>query len=284
MDREWLDVPFDEKDWAKEQGAKWDWAEKRWYAPEANMAALDRWRAKPPIPSILIGEDRNFGSGLFVDLVPQSAWFTNVRSCVSPVDWERIRRMVVSRAGRACEICGSGPDPTRQLWLEAHERWEYDGARRTQILRRLICLCTPCHTATHMGLASIQGKADEAMAHLAQVNGWSEEEAIAHANNAFDVWGRRSQVEWKLDISMLDNIGVALPKPPDRSQRKVEADCRITEIRSRDESGQEIDGNGDSQSDPRGLQRDSDKELVGKVVNIELARKRRFRPFQRKNK
>lgn len=41
------------------------------------MKDLARWAALPDIPDLLPGEDRSFGSGLFVDLVPSSCWFTN---------------------------------------------------------------------------------------------------------------------------------------------------------------------------------------------------------------
>lgn len=241
MERDWLDVPFDDKDYAKECGAKWDWAEERWYAPKAEMAALDRWRAKPPIPNVLVGEDRNFGSGLFVDLVPQSAWFTNVRSCVNAVDWDRIRRMVTSRAGKKCEICGAERDKKAKIRLEAHERWEYDDARHVQILRRLICLCEPCHTATHMGLARIRGVENEAIEHLARVNNWSEAQTADHIPRAFAAWEMRSQVEWSLDISMLDNIGIAITRPPEASQRKTCADSRTRDLSGEEESGEELD-------------------------------------------
>jgi hypothetical protein len=93
----WLDVPFAEKDAAKRAGARWDRAAKRWYAPRAGIAALDRWAARADIPDLLPGEDRSLGSGLFVDLVPRSCWFTNVRSCVDRTDWERLRRMRTRR-------------------------------------------------------------------------------------------------------------------------------------------------------------------------------------------
>ena len=80
--RIWLDVPYQEKDQAKALGARWDPAAKRWYAPRAGIGGLRRWEALPDVPTPLPGEDRSFGSGLFVDLVPSSCWFTNVRSCV----------------------------------------------------------------------------------------------------------------------------------------------------------------------------------------------------------
>jgi hypothetical protein len=139
--RQWLDVPFSEKDEAKAAGARWDGDARRWYAPRPGMRGLDRWVARPPLPGLLPGEDREFGSGLFVDLVPQSCWFTNVRSGVAPAEWDRVRRMVYRRAGDRCEACGRTADRAAGIQIEAHERWAFDDARRVQVLRRLICLC-----------------------------------------------------------------------------------------------------------------------------------------------
>ena len=104
------------------------------------MTGLDRWAPRAPLPGLLPGEDRSFGAGLFVDLVPQSCWFTNVRSGVAVADWDRVRRMVYRRAGDRCEACGRARDPAAGVRMEAHERWYFDDARGVQMLRRLICL------------------------------------------------------------------------------------------------------------------------------------------------
>jgi len=146
--RAWLDVPYAEKDQAKTLGARWDPQARRWYDPRPPTAGLDRWAHLPDVPDLLPGEDRSFGSGLFVDMVPSSCWFTNVRTCVSPKDWERLRRMITRRAGQRCEACGAGEDHTVKRWLEAHERWSFDDPTGTQVLRRLICLCSFLSGAT----------------------------------------------------------------------------------------------------------------------------------------
>ncbi|WP_222871112.1 DUF5710 domain-containing protein [Nonomuraea sp. PA05] len=228
--RIWLDVPYAEKDQAKAAGARWDPAAKRWYAPRPGITALQRWAARPDVPDLLPGEDRSFGAGLFVDLVPSSCWFTNVRSCVDQRDWERLRRMITNRAGHRCEACGRGEDRTVQRWLEAHERWHYDEATGTQTLKRLICLCTDCHTATHMGLAQVNGKADRATAHLRAVTGMTAGQAGAHVNAAFSLWRSRSTRNWTLDLSILTDAGVTLTPPPERADRAAEAQRRLTEV------------------------------------------------------
>ncbi|WP_017594916.1 DUF5710 domain-containing protein [Nocardiopsis potens] len=229
-ERIWLDVPFAEKDEAKALGARWDARRRRWYAPRPDMAGLDRWAAAPDVPDLLPGEDRSLGSGLYVDLVPSTCWFTNVRSCVPQRDWERLRRMVVGRAGRRCEVCGAAAAPAERTWLEVHERWTYDPASRVQALRRLICLCTPCHTVTHFGLAQVRGRAAEALAHLREVTGMTDAQAREHVDDAFTVWEARSALAWTLDLSMLTSAGVEVSPPPEALAR---AEAARTELEHR---------------------------------------------------
>ncbi|WP_017597337.1 DUF5710 domain-containing protein [Nocardiopsis lucentensis] len=231
-ERIWLDVPYAEKDLAKAEGARWDPRVRRWYAPRPGIAGLERWSARPDIPDLLPGEDRSLGSGLFVDLVPSTCWFTNVRSCVSQRDWERLRRMVVDRAGQVCEICGAAADREARRWLEVHERWTFDERCGTQTLRRLICVCTPCHTVTHFGLAQVKGIAAEAMAHLIAVTGASPGAAQRHVREAFALWERRSRAVWELDLSMLTGVGITVQPPPDALRRAEEARAELQRQRS----------------------------------------------------
>ena len=217
--RIWLDVAFAEKDEAKAHGARWDPTARRWYAPGPGMRTLDRWQALPDVPNLLPGEDRNFGPGLFVDLVPCSCWFSNVRSCVDQRDWERLRRMITNRADQRCEVCRRGQDREARRWLEAHERWAYDDSNNVQALRRLICLCTDCHTTTHFGLASINGKSTEAFKHLSTITGLPADQVSQHIDAAFALRRRRSVIAWELDLSILVRAGVAVAKPPSATER-----------------------------------------------------------------
>jgi hypothetical protein len=218
-DKIWLDVPYAEKGEAKAQGARWDSRAGRWYAPRPGMIALDRWQASPDVPDLLPGEDRSLGSGLFVDLVPSSCWFTNVRSCVSQRDWERLRRMVTDRASKRCEICQHSQDRESGRWLEVHERWSFDDSKNVQTLRRLICVCTDCHATTHFGLATVNGKEREAFRHLCAVTGMLADEARGHIDEAFNLWRARSRRVWELDLGILGNAGIAVLKPPAAGDR-----------------------------------------------------------------
>jgi hypothetical protein len=224
----WLDVPFAEKDEAKRLGARWDSQTRRWFAPQAGMPELGKWTASADIPDVLGGEDRTLGQGLFVDLVPSSCWFTNVRSCVASKDWERLRRMITRRAKQRCEICGAAADRDRKRWLEAHERWIYDDATCVQTLKRLICLCTDCHHATHYGYSSqVLGIGEETFAHLVKVTKMTQDQASNHIDEAFTLWRQRSLTAWRLDLSMLTNAGIALAPRPNADERIHVAEHRL---------------------------------------------------------
>lgn len=209
--RAWLDVPFSDKDTAKALGAWWDPAARRWYAPRPGIPAFARWT---PLPEILPGEDRSFGGGLFADPIPSTAWWTHARYCIAAQDWERVRRLVTTRAGRRCEACGRAADEQAGIRMQAHERWLYDTATQTQRLRRLVCFCSDCHTVTHFGLAQIRGVADQALTHLCAVTGMPEAEAVRHLQAAYALWQQRSQMLWELDLSILTSAGVAIVRPP----------------------------------------------------------------------
>jgi Domain of unknown function (DUF5710) len=201
----WLDVPFAEIERAKRLGARFDGQAKRWYAPPGTWPRLGRWH---PLPERIPGEDRQFGQGLFVDLIPRTSWFVNIRSAVSETDWYRIRRMSYRRAGNRCEACSAPAENASGRGLECHERFRYHG--RVQRVCRLICLCERCHATTHFGLAQRRGEEALVLAHLRSVTGMSRAQADEHVRGAFELWERRNQITWSVDVSMIGDLGVAI--------------------------------------------------------------------------
>ena len=139
---------------------------------------------------------------LTIELVPKSCWYSNVRSEVSKEKWDELRRETYAKAGHCCEVCG-GKGPR---WpVECHEIWDYNDEQKKQTLKGLIALCPDCHECKHMGRAQVVGRGLEAAEHFAKVNGINISEASRAISEAFDVWRERSQHQWELDISWLDN-------------------------------------------------------------------------------
>lgn len=123
--------------------------------------------------------------------------------------------MVYARAGEACEICGNTREALASAGasprLHAHERYSYKQVQgqRIQRLERLVCLCILCDEVTHIGRTSIAGERYflRAKEHAKTFNGWSNREFEAHLDAAKDLWARRSEHEWDLDVTVLCNAG-----------------------------------------------------------------------------
>lgn len=142
---------------------------------------------------------------LTIELVPETSWFTNVRSNISRSEWDVIRKKCYKKANHKCEICGDiGHFQGFTHKVEAHEIWEFDDKNHTQKLIGLIALCPKCHKTKHVGLASVKGEEKIVIDQLIKVNEMSKAEVVKYIEEAFKLWTERSKIDWKVDISYLD--------------------------------------------------------------------------------
>jgi hypothetical protein len=138
---------------------------------------------------------------LDIELVPSTVWYTNLRSELTKAQWDHLRKNCYRAAGYVCEVCG-GKGPK---WpVECHEIWDFDDVAHTQTLTGLIALCPSCHEVKHFGLASKRGRGDDARDHLMKVNRFCQSDANAYIDDAFRLWSERSEHEWTLDISWVE--------------------------------------------------------------------------------
>jgi hypothetical protein len=144
---------------------------------------------------------------LTIELVPKTCWFSNVRDHVSHAQWDMLRKQTYKEAGYVCEICGGRGEKHP---VECHEVWTYDDINHVQTLTRLIALCPACHEVKHIGLASVRGRGQIALAHMARVNGIGLSEAMNYYVDAFEKWEDRSKHEWSLDLSWLEKAGIVV--------------------------------------------------------------------------
>ena len=185
-----IDVPFSEKDEAKAAGAIWKPDEKKWFVPEGfDMKPFDKWIPSPFMPT----------EPLFVDLVPSTAWFFNLRSELKTSEWEAVKKATFVAAEYRCQACGGRG---KAHPVECHERFSYSefGIQRFE---RTAALCPTCHMATHFGLASVRGKSEIALRQLCKVNDWTREEATKHVSDAMQKFSERSRMKWTLDARLL---------------------------------------------------------------------------------
>jgi hypothetical protein len=143
---------------------------------------------------------------LTIELVPKTAWYTNVRSNVSSQQWDIIRKKSYAIANNLCEICNdTGKSQGYKHNVECHEIWQYDDIHKTQTLTNLISLCPYCHKCKHPGLAQMNGEINIVINQLMKVNNISKDEAINYITESFNIWRERSKHQWKLDISFIDD-------------------------------------------------------------------------------
>jgi len=137
---------------------------------------------------------------LTAELVPKTAWNQSLAKLLPRSVWDSIRGDIIERNGRKCQICGE-----TEGVMNLHEIWEYDDVSHFQKLNGFILLCTMCHHVKHIGLAGIlarEGKLDysEVMKHFCKVNNCSEKDFEKHVAEAFEIWRRRSEHNWKQDF------------------------------------------------------------------------------------
>lgn len=167
--------------------------------------------AKPmALPEELPGEDRKFGGGLTVDLIPVSAWGQSVRSILSKYHWQRLSRGVRKRADRRCEACGVPSQDEKFADLSCHECWEWIESSGLQRLAWLMSLCRDCDAMTHIGYYRTHhgGEDSVPIAHLASIRGWSIPMARAHVVEAENLWTNRSERDWSMNLVILHLTGL----------------------------------------------------------------------------
>jgi hypothetical protein len=136
------------------------------------------------------------------ELVPDSCWYSNLRSLLPAGGWDIIRKKAYARAGGKCMICGA---PCTRL--EAHEQWEYDEVNCVQKLHDVIAVCSQCHKVIHIGRTTMTGGERQAEEHFMKVNGCTYAEYRAELGKANADHIRRNKVaEWQLDLSKLKDL------------------------------------------------------------------------------
>lgn len=134
--------------------------------------------------------------------VPDSCWYSNLRTVLPKRIWDVIRKDAYARAEGKCMICGR-----KATRLEAHEDWRYDEENCIQRLENVLALCHDCHSVIHIGRTQLMGDEDRAIAHFCKVNGCGYSDYIKALSSANEYHRRLNEVpEWKLDASFVTEV------------------------------------------------------------------------------
>lgn len=139
---------------------------------------------------------------LTIELVPQTSWNNNLRSLMQQEGWNDLRKIILKTANRTCVIC------KKKGALHCHEVWEYDDDQLIQKLVGIIPICELCHAVKHIGFTKIQSSElyDKAVAHFMKINNCNRMTFEVHKNEAFAIWERRSQQQWRIDIGNYEGV------------------------------------------------------------------------------
>jgi len=146
--------------------------------------------------------DRIKNLKLYIELVPESCWYENLRKVLSKNEWDTLRKEVYHKSGNKCEICGAIGK------LNCHEIWEYGDERNIQYLKGFQALCDSCHNIKHIGFVNIQISKgiwseqvlNDLKKHFMMVNHVSSSVFRQHVKYAFGIWRKRSKEKWKTDL------------------------------------------------------------------------------------
>jgi len=195
-----LSIPYDKKDYFKKKYKKeflWNPKGKFWYWHSHNLLPDDL----KPFLHIGLKSKKN-SPVLTLELVPRSCWLSNVRNHVTRQQWKMIRQKTFKPAKYTCEICGGQGDEEEEL-VECHEVFQYDDRLHVQRLIKFMALCPDCHMVKHYGLACKEGMESYVLAHLCKINSWEKKEGQKYVEAQFDLWLKRSRVDWQLDLTFL---------------------------------------------------------------------------------
>jgi phage terminase large subunit GpA-like protein len=133
------------------------------------------------------------------ELVPDGCWYSNLRSILTPTQWNFLKQDAKSRAQNRCAICGA-----KVSRLEAHEVWSYNRENSTQKLEDVISICHSCHSVIHIGRTQLVGNEEMAEKHFCKVNNCTYPEYRKALGIANEEHAKNNQIsEWKLDLTWL---------------------------------------------------------------------------------
>ena len=136
------------------------------------------------------------------ELVPDSCWYSNLRSILPKKAWDFLRAYAKEKSNYKCAICGAKPKR-----LEAHEVWSYDLETGVQKLEDVISVCHSCHSVIHIGRTPLLGDIVRAEKHFMKVNNATYAEYRQALGEANKLHQERNKVpEWKLDLTWLNQF------------------------------------------------------------------------------
>lgn len=149
---------------------------------------------------------------LAIDLIPKKSWGASLSNSLTTASWNSIRKPFIEKYGNRCQICGrKGKDLSNSIKdVDTHELWEYSSLKDDKKIQKLVgfvAVCSSCHLMFHLGFAESINKKETTIKRLQKLEKLSDQEVYKRIQNIFDIWNKRSDYDWIIDISILKEYG-----------------------------------------------------------------------------
>jgi len=152
---------------------------------------------------------------LRMEIVPEPAWYFNLRKMFTATTWGLVRNRAYGRYWYTCPFC------RKEHWnlekeeqdilkpvgggLHAHEIWSYDDETHTQRCDGIVALCPTCHSIKHMVLTQKRAqegavKMSEVISHFCTVNQCLQQDFEDILEFEMQVFHFRGKFKWTCDI------------------------------------------------------------------------------------
>ena len=71
-----------------------------------------------------------------------------------------------------------------------------------------MALCSGCHLMFHLGFAKVNNKYDITVKRLQKLEKLTETQVNKKVEDIFTRWNKRSEYDWKIDVTILKDYGI----------------------------------------------------------------------------
>ncbi len=137
---------------------------------------------------------------IYLNLIPRNMWYLNLRKMLPPSIWDSLSKEIRNLQNYTCYCCGINSTKIPKNKFHTHEAWLFNDKSHTVALGALVCVCELCHTAIHYGFAGVKNKSQSSFKRIMEINHWSYEITNLYIEGEFEIWSKRSSIDWTIDL------------------------------------------------------------------------------------
>lgn len=138
---------------------------------------------------------------IYINLIPSNVWYLNLRKMLTKTSWTNLSNEVREKSNWTCYCCGISLNQLKnKKYFHTHEYWLFNRETKQIKLAALVCVCSKCHAAIHIGYSSLFKKQDDCIKQIMKINKWSYTDVRNYVEASFEEHALNSTVEWNFDL------------------------------------------------------------------------------------